>query len=380
MNRGLVSGGELAAAMRVACEQGRAVALLAVRLPEFAQLAWRDGRRAALRLERMTARAVALAAARVMREGDLAAHDAGSDWFALAMLAPARDGAFAQALDARSALERIAAAVSLATGQRMETGWYALDRAADLDDLGAAVARALERGARERERYEFLAAVGHELRTPLTSIRGYLETLLDDEIDASTARRFLGVARAEAVRLARLVDGMLDFSLLDLEAPVLAARRADVRGVALAAADALAPIAREAGIALEVAPGDAVLARIDADACAHALLNLIENALKHGRRGGRVCVSVERQDPYVELAVDDDGPGVPLGERERIFAHRTRGSGACDARGRGIGLAIVRAIVERVAGSVSVTNSPLGGARFAVRLPSARAESAARSS
>ncbi len=355
------------------------IPLLVFRLPEFAQRAWREGRPAARRLERCTSQAIEAAAARIMREGDLLAHDAGSEWFAIAMLAPAREGAFAQALDARRMLERITAAVANATGRRMEAGWCPLLSAHDLERNDDVVQRALERGARERERYEFLATLGHELRTPLTSIRGYVETVLDGDVAAPAARRFLEVVRTQALRLERLVDGMLDFSLLDV-GYAHETREADLCAVARAAADAIAPIAHEASISVVAPAGRSVRARIDPDACLHALLNLLENAVKYGAPGGRVQLTVRRQDPFAYIDVDDDGPGIPLAERERIFAHRVRGSGTAAVRGAGIGLAIVRSIVERASGTVCAGSSPLGGARFTLRLPSARAESTALSS
>jgi two-component system, OmpR family, phosphate regulon sensor histidine kinase PhoR len=308
-----------------------------------------------------------------VREGDCLAHEPGSDWFAIAMLSPARDGTSALMLDARSALERISAAMSLVTGRRMETGWWAITARADVDTFEATIQRALERGARERERYEFLATVGHELRTPLTSIRGYIETLLDDELDVPTTRRFLEVARNEALRLGRLVDGMLDFSPLDLSrrpAPGVT----DLAAAANAAIEALAPIARAAGMALEVRYEGEAAARISGDACMHVLLNVIENAIKYASPGGHVLISIERQDPFVCAIIDDDGPGVPIAERERIFEHRTRGGRSGARPGSGIGLAIVRTIVERAGGSVWVHDAVLGGARFVIRFPTAKAE------
>jgi signal transduction histidine kinase len=340
----------------------RDVPLLVLRLREVSQ-----------RLERETIDAFAGAAERVVREGDRLAHEPGSDWFVIAMLSPARDGTIALTLDARAALERISAAMSLVTGQRMETGWWRIRTDADVDGFEATIEHALERGARERERCEFLATVGHELRTPLTSIRGYIETLLDDELDRTTTRRFLEVARNEALRLGRLVDGMLDFSSLDLSRQ-RAPGTTDLAAAAAAAIDALVPIARQAGMALEVCSAGEVMARIGGDACMHVLLNVIENAIKYASPGGRVRVIIERQDPFVCAIIDDDGPGVPLAERERIFEHRARG-GASEARpGSGIGLAIVRTIVERAAGSVRVDDAPLGGARFVIRFPGAKAE------
>jgi len=365
----MLSAAGLTPALEAELETGRTVALLVLRLPEFAERAWREGKRAAQRLERLSAAAFREAAERMIRDGDAFGHEPGSDWFAVALLAPGRDGSFSSVLDARAALERIAAAISLTTGLRMETGWWPLSSPVEARDLARTVERALERGAKERERYEFLATVGHELRTPLTSIRGYIETLLDDDVDAATARTFLETARREALRLGRLVDGMLEFSLLDLSARALPASATDVGEQIVSAIEALQPIARSRNIELRHHVDPGTRARIEPDACMHALLNLIENAIKYGRDGGSVVVSSNRRDPFLDIIVDDDGPGVPGSERDSIFQLRARGLDAAARPGSGIGLAIVKAIAERIAGATWVESSPLGGARFVLRVP-----------
>ena len=141
-----------------------------------------------------------------------------------------------------------------------------------------------------------------------------------------------------------------------------------------AAIDALDPVAREAGVLLETAIDDEYDARIAGDACMHVLLNLLENGIKYARRDGIVRASIERQDPYLCIHIDDDGPGVPESERSNIFNLGERASAPARTRGKGIGLAIVRTIVERAGGKVRVVDSPLGGARFVVELPSIQAE------
>ncbi len=379
LERTVLHSRELAALVAPLLEDGRTVPLLVVRLPEFSEAAWRKGKRIAQRLERATTAAFKKTARDVVREEDLLAHDAGTDWFAIAMLAPARDGANFMSLDARAALERIARGISLVTERRVETGWHPLCEPSELLNFAKTIEYALERGARERERYEFLATIGHELRTPLTSIRGYIETLLDGEADASTTRRFLQTARNEALRLGRLVDGMLDFSLLDLSPAPARGRAADIARTIASAIDALAPIAAERRIAIDVQIPRRLLARIDGDACMHAVLNLLENALKYGRSGGRVRVSAERVDPYIHVTFDDDGPGIAIDERDAIFVLRNRGSGTVMRPGRGIGLAIVRTIAERAGGRVWAESSTLGGARFVLQIPAAASEMRAES-
>ncbi len=367
--RRLLHGEVFREQLRGAFARGQSVLpVLVLRLPEFAELAWQDGRRAAQRLERTTVRAFAAAADRVMRDGDILGHDDGSDWFAVAMLTPTRGGAAFAAIDARAALERISATMALETGRRMESGWWPLESMEEIDAFGATRTAALERGARERERYEFLATVGHELRTPLTSIRGYIETLLDGEVDADTSRRFLETARREALRLTRLVEGMLDFSMLDLHVP--ATRGVTDLGAAIhSTLDALAPIALQSAVLLRQSSLIAAWVRIDADSCMHALLNVIENAVKYSGVGGVVEVSASRRDSFVWVHVDDNGPGVGYGDRDRIFSYGERAHVDEGIRGKGLGLSIVRAIVERAGGRLEVGDSHLGGARFTIGLP-----------
>ena len=339
----------------------RSAAILAVRLPQFAEIAWQRGKAVARALERRTAAAFARSARRGLRGDDRLAHDSGSDIFAVAILGEPRESRALAPLDARAALERILEAIGSATGLRAEAGWSLVRT--PVARLAAELDIALERGARERERYEFFAAVGHELRTPLTSIRGYLETLQDDGLDEATRARFLETARREALRLGRLVDGMLDFSMLDLSGENVAPASCDLGEQVAAACDALGPQARQRGIALERARASSVRVGLGPDSCTQALVNVLDNAVKYGREGGRIRIGWSVRLPYACIRVDDDGPGL----------------GCASRPGRGIGLTIVRTIVERAGGDVRASRSPLGGARFVLRLP-VRAESGARAS
>jgi signal transduction histidine kinase len=344
------------------------VPLLVVRVPALERTAWREGRRAARALERRVASAFGTAVARVVRADDLIAHDAGSDRFVAALIAPMRDGRHGLApLDVRSALARIAATVEGLTRLDVDAGWTRYD--ATRDGIDGAIARALARGAQERERYAFFSAIGHELRTPLASIRGYLETLLADDADAATRRRFVGIAYNESVRLTRLLEGMFEISLLDLSATFDPAARAQLAGAFAAAADACAANARARGTRIQYAPAGSADVAIDAERLALVLINLVDNAVKHGRRGGAVAVTAQIAPRAVTIAVDDDGPGIAPAERERIFALGERGSTGGD--GSGIGLALVRMIVERAGGRVEASEAPAGGARFTVVLPRA---------
>ncbi len=346
-----------------------AVPLLVVRVPALERTAWRDGRRAARTIERRVTAAFTTAAARVLRAGDLIAHDRGTDAFVAALLAPMRDGQRDIApVDVRSALARIAATVEGLTRLDVDAGWTRYDPA----DAGVdpAIRRALVRGAQERERYAFFSAVGHELRTPLSSIRGYLETLLADDADAETRKRFVGIAYNESLRLTRLLEGMFEISLLDLAPTFAPAARASLDDAFAAVANACAAGARARDVRLRVPPAAGLAVALDAERLALVLINLVDNAIKHGRAGGAVTVAIEAAHARaVSIVVDDDGPGVAPAERERIFALGERGATGVD--GSGIGLALVRMILERAGGRVEAGAAPQGGARFTVVLPRA---------
>ena len=343
--------------------------LLVLRLPQFERIAWRQGKRAAQRVERATTTAFLEAGSRALRTGDLTAHDCGSDVFVIAITAPSRQARTPSPIDCRSALERIAAAMSLSLDMRVETGWTLLRRFDAAADLGREIETALERGAREREKYEFFAAIGHELRTPLTSICGYLETLLDEGVDAPASRRFIETARREALRMGRLLDGMFEFSLLDLSAESLGNYSCELIEQIDMACEVVRPLAGQRNIRVRRGACDDVRACIERDACLQLLVNLLENAIKYGRDGGCVTIGVRSHGDDAALWVDDDGPGIAPAERESIFGLRARGSQADGRPGTGIGLAIVKMIADRCGGSICAGDSPLGGARFEVMLP-----------
>jgi signal transduction histidine kinase len=348
-------------------DRGAYVPVLVLRVPEFEQVAWRAGRRDARILERQTIASFADAVGRILRNDDLLAHENGSDRFAMALISPARSGRPPESSDVRSTLKRIAAAMSHSTGCRMEAGWWPVERRREIEALAATLDSALERGGRERRHGEMLATVGHELRTPLASIRGYVETLLDGELDAASVRRFLETTRREALRLGRLVDGMMEFSMLDLSARGRDSR-CDVAEQVQAAIDATLPLARDRRVTIRARLPQSAPARIDSDACMHALVNLLENGVNYCGVSGAVEISCACDKRFTVVTVDDDGPGVAPLERETIFDLGVRG-GAVRRPGTGIGLAVVKAVADRAGGDVQVLRSPMGGARFVIRFP-----------
>lgn len=218
--------------------------------------------------------------------------------------------------------------------------------------------------ARQRE---FVSDASHELRTPLTAIQGQIEVLgrsgspSEEEIDATVAE-----VNREVARLDRLVD---DLTLLASSEESIAYRTTSV-DLEPFIADTVGSLAR-AGSSVEVGtvPSGRVMA--DGDRIAQVLRNLVQNALQHGGPGGVVRVSATARGDRIRVAVDDDGPGIPPAERERVFDrfHRTDLSRTRRSGGSGLGLAIARAIVQAHGGRIWAEISPQGGARIAFELP-----------
>jgi signal transduction histidine kinase len=305
----------------------------------------------------------------MLRTGDVLAHD-GAAHIVVALLSPAREReCVATPTDCRATLVRLATALRAATGVQAETGWTIVPAFLGMRRLHQAVDEALRHGAGERERHAFFTSIGHELRTPLTAIRGYLETLLDEELDAETARRFLETAQGEAARMGRLVDGLHELALLDSEARGGAEGEGDLLAALAAALDAVTPAAGGRRTVISQLSWEPRRVMLSTDRLTQILINVLENAIKHGREAGKVFVSASQlNDRYAEVRIDDDGPGVPSGERVAVFMLERRGVNA-RSHGNGLGLALVRLMIERIGGEVDVARSPLGGARFHLRVP-----------
>jgi signal transduction histidine kinase len=226
----------------------------------------------------------------------------------------------------------------------------------------------LSRSATDRERAlaatrRFAADAGHELRTPLTSIQATLSALARHPgLDAERRTRMANEALAEQDRLVGLLDGLQALARGDAAPALEAVDLADVVDAALDAARGRHP---EAAFAASL-PDGPVTIRGWEPGLRSLLDNLLENAVRHGRAGGRVEVSLVREPGATDLVVEDDGPGVPEAERERVFEPFARLDGA-RAPGSGLGLALVAQQARLHGATVAVDPSPgLGGARFSV--------------
>jgi K+-sensing histidine kinase KdpD len=222
----------------------------------------------------------------------------------------------------------------------------------------------------------FVAAVSHELRTPLTTIIGF-GSVLDSHLADDEGREFLDIIQREAVHLENLISNLLLVS--NLEAGVLELRRerVDVSEVVREAADLIARLSSGHEILVDVADG-LVVEEGDAGCLRQVFINLVQNAAKYSHAGSQIEVSASGSNGIVRVEVTDRGPGIDPDEREAVFErfHRGRAQGV---QGTGIGLFLVRELVEGHAGRVWVEAGPGGvGARFVTLLPiSASSESAA---
>lgn len=233
------------------------------------------------------------------------------------------------------------------------------------------------------QRSNFVRVVSHELRTPLAQILLFAETLRLGRT-RNDAERDLAIRAIdqEARRLSRLVENVLRFTRIEHGTHALSLEAVDVQRVVAEVATQFAPLVSDVRIETQL-PAASVRALADADALRQVLLNLLDNAVKYGPPSQVVRVALRGTGSQVEISVDDEGPGVADADRERLWHAFERGpqraatEGALrrpDA-GTGLGLTIVRTLVEGMDGHVTCTARPDGarGARFLVTLRSAEA-------
>lgn len=239
------------------------------------------------------------------------------------------------------------------------------------DKVSAATQRLREL---DRAKSEFLSVVSHELRTPLTALQGFSELLLSRTVPPARAERFLGHLHREARRLGRIVGELLDLSSIE-SGRAQALRRDAVSLDELIEANVELFAAEHTRHRFEWAPGPRPChVTGDRDALDRVLKNLMSNAVKYSPRGGTVRVSAgpaPGEPGMVEMAVEDEGVGIPAGDLPRIWDKYVRvpAPETASARGLGLGLSLVRALVEAHGGRVDAESEPGHGSRFRVLVP-----------
>lgn len=242
--------------------------------------------------------------------------------------------------------------------------------------LGGAVTTLLditETRRLEQIRRDFVANASHELKTPLTSIRGFAETLLEADPPEPLRLKFLGSIRDNTLRLQRLVEDLLDLSRLESGGWTAGRDRVSVAEVAREAWEMFAETARSKDMAFAV-EGDARVVA-DRQGLVQVFRNLMENALRHTDAGGHIHVTVLPAAPgVVEVAVSDDGEGIPSRALPRIFErfYRADSSRARDVGGTGLGLSIVRHLIGSMGGEVRAESTLGEGTTIRFTLPAPR--------
>ncbi|MEX1173279.1 MAG: ATP-binding protein [Chloroflexota bacterium] len=263
-----------------------------------------------------------------------------------------------------------------AAARRIADGRYAervvvasRDEIGDLAGSFNRMAESLE--GTERRRLQLVGDVAHELRTPLTTVDGYLEGLQDGVIPPTEATWAL--LRGETARLSRLVDGLQQLWRAEARQLPMALTAIEVPALVDSLVGRFTIAAGERGVALhQVVQDRALSARADRDRLAQVLDNLVSNALRYSPERGRVTIAASRVDGRIRLSVTDEGPGLTVEQRERVFErfYRVDPSRSRALGGSGIGLAIARALVEAMDGRIWVDSEGLGrGSTFQIELP-----------
>jgi two-component system phosphate regulon sensor histidine kinase PhoR len=236
----------------------------------------------------------------------------------------------------------------------------------------------------EQMRADFVANASHELRTPLAAVSGFIDTLRGHARDDREAQeRFLEIMSVEAARMRRLIDDLLSLTRIELNEHVRPETRVQLEDIVRQAAQALEPLAASDGITVKVVSPASPLAPVigDRDELVQLFQNLVHNAIKYGRPGGEVLITIAKGEAgEVSVAVRDDGEGIPhtaiarLTERfYRVDVKRSREKG-----GTGLGLAIVKHIVSRHQGRLTIESKLGEGSVFTVFLPEGPAGTAVR--
>ena len=227
----------------------------------------------------------------------------------------------------------------------------------------------------ENTRKEFVANVSHELRTPLSIIKGYVETLLDDQPpDAETTRKFLNTIQRHSRRLEALIADLLSISALESQQARLSFEPVMMRAAAQSVLDELTQQAQQKSITISLeVPERLPPVRADAQRLHQVLFNLLENAIKYTQAGGHVTIRATEKEDVIETVVADDGPGIGPEHLPHVFErfYRVDKARSRELGGTGLGLSIVKHIIQSHGGRVWAESQVEKGSSFYFTVPRA---------
>jgi two-component system phosphate regulon sensor histidine kinase PhoR len=239
----------------------------------------------------------------------------------------------------------------------------------------------------EEMRADFVANASHELRTPLAALSGFIDTLQGPAKDDPKARdRFLAIMHAQATRMARLIDDLLSLSRVELSAHVRPDTLLDLAPIIRQVVDGLEPLARERSVRIEInLPEMPVMVAGDREELLRLFENLIENALKYGASGRKVVVSMSSATtaegaPEIRVMVRDFGPGIAPEHLPRLTErfYRVDVGDSRSQGGTGLGLSLVKHILNRHRGRLLIESVPKKGATFTACFPQQRSGASMR--
>ena len=225
----------------------------------------------------------------------------------------------------------------------------------------------------EGVRRDFVANVSHELKTPLTSLVGFAEAIAEGQLPAEQKAEFARRILANAMRMRRLVDDLLDLSLVESGSWHPRVETLDVAALARSVWKQVETQASERGVALVVDADPGARAYADSEATRQVLRNLIDNALRYAPEGSEIRVSVEDRGLFTRVGVSDRGPGIPSAHRERVFErfYRVDPARSRQAGGTGLGLSIVKHLILAHGGEVGIESEVGDGTEVWFTLPAA---------
>ncbi|WP_026906431.1 two-component system histidine kinase PnpS [Paucisalibacillus globulus] len=224
----------------------------------------------------------------------------------------------------------------------------------------------------ETMRKDFVANVSHELRTPITSIRGFSETLLDEDFnDKDATRHFLGIINEESKRLQTLIQDLLNLSKLEKEESRIILSTLDLSEVINEVIPVLCQHAKQKDISLHVETDSNLKFNADLTGIKQILINLVENAINYTPKGGEVTLLTEEQEDTIHIMIKDTGIGIPQSALPRVFErfYRVDKARSRNTGGTGLGLAIVKHIVELHKGKIEIESEVNVGSTFHIYFP-----------